>query len=589
MSEITKIESEFFATVEVKKNIIRQNGKIISKDDLKSLLASKVCLLSGFDATSFVDRFEISLHNKTVTEKALTPDQKRQYLEDGNNYIQKKLSELHESIPFRFMKPKNSMDLIILIVTDFDNKIVLPILAGHEKLGWVGYMDSDETFQKFVTELLIDIVDVNGWTVGRSELIEMIRYYCMESTKVESFRITKFETFSFNKDEWKVSYIDPKLIDSSDGNISAWEGFKKSINNQESWELFCAWIYGIFDPTCIKNNRQILWLFGEGFDGKSAITQVIQSIISGKLGDNYGSITMGVDQMDAKFWGSDIYGKALTTINEVTDPNIIHGSLHSKIHAWTGHDSVSIEGKGKGIFSDILYSRCMMHANIEPTFDSGHINQITRCIPIEIKETFFKGLGNKTKYKFGTKSWQETLFEQRFSFLKVAREYFYERYNDQHLFYMTDAHQESTMAKSDYTVILQEISSYITPGNNLWNPSDVMMFFKWLMSQKTTQKISSKGIKTIYTEAKIVKKNVRLPNVKDAKLMIFANIDERQLRRYNEAMERDGFEKISPKYTIENDSIVETTKGMEVKQDNDSVILAPKVNSKRIVPAAIVE
>jgi hypothetical protein len=178
------------------------------------------------------------------------------------------------------------------------------------------------------------------------------------------------------------------------------------------------------------------------------------------------------DQMNEKFWGSSIYGKSLTILAEVTDPNIISSkSLGGKFHSWFGGDPAPIEEKGKGQFSAVLSSRCMLHANISPVFD-GHTNQITRLIPVQVKKSYFKGLHYNGK-EFSNSDWEEQLFEQRYAFLKFAKKCFIEKYNDQNLFSISKEYQENYFNISEKAFDINLISQTLEVGEDVYKPQDV--------------------------------------------------------------------------------------------------------------------
>lgn len=341
----------------------------------------------------------------------------------------KKITEVLNSLgdlPFKVKYEDET--LIVCIVSDKENHIIEPTATSEAAIKTV--FKSKPTLREFIYKFA-DALKENDIII--EDMDDVINLILDRSTKnaftSRNMFIDEFKTFSFNKDEWKISYIDPLDIENSDDNTSSWDSFGDSLAseefNKEAYDLFKAWCWTIFDERAINHNRQALWLYGEGYDGKSVVTKVLSSILAGKYEKSIGSDSIGIGQLDRPFWATSFYGKSLVIINEVGDSDLFSKKANDgpggKLHQITGHDLVAVEAKGKQPFSARIKSRILLFANCAPTFNSMQNNEITRIIPIHVSKTYFDGLEVINK-DFVYSDWGKELYEQRFAFLKKCKE-----------------------------------------------------------------------------------------------------------------------------------------------------------------------
>lgn len=529
---------ETFEPLTMKKGKIKKGSKVLTKEDIEkdiiyNLSKSKI----EYDESEFAEWFNkffavLEDNDKDSQVKKSKGDEKQEA-------IHRILEENKDLIPLRVNYPRSTTETIFLVISDFENHVIEPITTTTDRTKWVNYFLSNKTLNSFVIGLQ-DILKGEGLRISITEIANEVIKFVIDFNTIY-FMVDEFKTFSFDKAVWKVSYLDLDLIQNSDGNISAWESWRKAIDNEEGFNLFCAWIWGIFDEVCIENNRQALWIYGEGMDGKSTVTNVIQYIISGEYQKNYGSKTISTDLLSKSFWASDIFGNNLTIVNEVTDPNVIHSKeFQSKFHAWLGGDNCAIEGKNKGSFSARLYSKCMIHANIKPEF-SGYINVNTRCIPVQIKNTYFKGLEYGKKYSELTDvyDWKKSLYEQRYSFLKYCKTQFEELYTTQHLFKISKDYQDQFLEKDEKHANIDSLMEKLStnPSTSVYYSAENMnACIKFIAKAGYNMNISNRDISAIYKKLDIEKPRIIVNGVR--KWVRMMTIDRTWLEAYNEDVDK---------------------------------------------------
>lgn len=365
------------------------------------------------------------VQNIFETQKQNTNNEKEELKKKQDKKITEILNSLGD-LPFKIKYEDET--LVVCIVTDSENRIIEPTATSEAAIKTV--FKSKPSLREFVYKFA-DALKENEIIIENID--DIINLILDRSTKnaftSRNMFIDEFKTFSFDKNEWKISYINPDDIDNADNDTSAWDSFGDSLAtdefNKEAYDLFKAWCWTIFDERAINHNRQALWLYGEGYDGKSVVTKVLSSILAGKYEKSVGSDSIGIGQLDRPFWATSFYGKSLVIINEVGDSDLFSRKANDgpggKLHQITGHDLVAVEAKGKQPFSARIKSRILLFANCAPTFNSMQNNEITRIIPIHVSKTYFDGLEVINK-DFIYNDWGKELYDQRFAFLKKCKE-----------------------------------------------------------------------------------------------------------------------------------------------------------------------
>lgn len=429
--------------------------------------------------------------------------------------INEVFDEISSNLPIK-VKFENETT-IACIVKDKENKIITPYIINDNGFKKLIKTNSDvagffEEFHYALKEKGINIDDIDElWNEFESRSLNSI-------TRLKHYKLEKFKTFSFDKDEWKVSYINPVDIENADNNTSAWDSFGDKLGNEElkaeSYELFKAWCWTLFDEQAINHNRQALWMYGDGFDGKSVVTKVLASIIAGEYEGTTGTGSIGIGQLNKEFWATSFYGKNLVTINEVGDSDLFSRKANDgpggKLHQITGHDIVAVEGKGKQPFEARIKSRIILFANCAPTFNSMQNNEVTRMIPIHVSKSHYKGL-NHFNPDFEYTDWGKDLYDQRFAFLKKCREAYLRRMDkEQMLLRVSNAYQEEYFQKSEYVETVEDIAQYIDRGTKIYSASSIKLYMQYVCENKFKQKCGTQTFSNILRTKGITKKKVSL-------------------------------------------------------------------------------
>lgn len=212
----------------------------------------------------------------------------------------------------------------------------------------------------------------------------------------------------------------------------AWDEFLDRIRNQAMREVVHAYITGIF----IAKNRakQCLYVWGNGNDGKSQITEAVADM----MGEG---VTFVLDQhmRSNQFSSYDAYGKRLFIGEELSAPNVIKNKI---FHAITGGSRMRMEAKGEQAFHSRVYACGIITSNEKPLLDDV-INQKTRLIYIEVDNASEEKI-NKSGLK-----WAEALKKEmeKFIFKGLA---LLDKYNPTGSSYMLpESHSEDITGRFD--------------------------------------------------------------------------------------------------------------------------------------------
>lgn len=170
-------------------------------------------------------------------------------------------------------------------------------------------------------------------------------------------------------DEPCFKYVDKLNI--LEGPTPAWNEF---LDRLDYPEVFLAWIGALFDPE--NEGRQVMWLQGNGFDGKSKVADALREIYGAKY---VASIGQDMNQ----FFYSQIYGKRFSIYGDCQHARLVSTA---KIQAITGADPVAVEYKGETPFTAKVYSRILVCSNINPEIDFNKTNEKSRVIRLFVKK-----------------------------------------------------------------------------------------------------------------------------------------------------------------------------------------------------------
>ena len=210
---------------------------------------------------------------------------------------------------------------------------------------------------------------------------------------------------SSSPNTFTFKYIDPQIY--VDGDIPAWDEFLNRLSDKKSFMLWVGSLY-TEDTDYI---RQILWLNGEGNDGKSVIMNAICNDFKVFSGCN-------VTDLKNDHFYAQVYGKSMLLCADCKTPSLIS---NDKIHAISGGDNVMVNPKHMQQFPAYIHMKICITSNSLPQI-SKERNEITRLIPIICSEA-----------KENTPGWKASINREIPHFIFKCRELFKKEITDKNL------------------------------------------------------------------------------------------------------------------------------------------------------------
>jgi hypothetical protein len=160
--------------------------------------------------------------------------------------------------------------------------------------------------------------------------------------------------------------------DPSPGETPAWDEFCSRLSNAD---LFRAFIWTAFEPR--NQGRQIVWLVGNGQDGKSTVINVIFSA----LGSAASSVNLEI--FKSKHGTSMLVGKRMVYVPDCKDTKLL---MNDRVREATSGDISVIEPKGRTPYSKALNLKMIVLSNFFPAVTSQRAD-ISRLLPINVAPT----------------------------------------------------------------------------------------------------------------------------------------------------------------------------------------------------------
>jgi len=171
-------------------------------------------------------------------------------------------------------------------------------------------------------------------------------------------------------------------ISTAPGPTPAWDEFLARLSAPET---FLAWVWMM---TLKDSSRQILWIQGDGQDGKS----VVASVLADALGA--AAITLDDSYMDkAERWmGSSVFGRRLVIVD---DTKMRQLTRRGPIHRLSGRSPMMCEFKGQQGFLFQPNVAILCTSNLPPEIGDNKADK-SRLLPLTVKPT---GVTSDTRWK----------------------------------------------------------------------------------------------------------------------------------------------------------------------------------------------
>lgn len=170
--------------------------------------------------------------------------------------------------------------------------------------------------------------------------------------------------------------LEGKAKEAEGGETEAWGRFLRKMTLDEG-DVFKAFIWSIFDAR--NHGRQILYLYDDGYSGKSAVMKAIQEALGKHL-----CAAVQKDSLSNQFGFSKVWDKRLITIG---DNKNAHLHQSEKMKMLTGNDVVDVERKNRDSFSWTMNAKVMVASNTPLEVNLRERNERTRVLPIKIHFT----------------------------------------------------------------------------------------------------------------------------------------------------------------------------------------------------------
>lgn len=273
------------------------------------------------------------------------------------------------------------------------------IIDKHKQVTAMGDLDAD----KFVAALM-----------GRPEIIDALKegyYEQAELTAKISFAAYLNQIFlHFKTDTSRQLASEPALLSWDpdepafkklsrdilrEGSTDNWDSF---VDRTDYPEIFKAFLWSVFEPT--NFGRQVLWLQGEGSDGKSSVLNALATF----MGRDH-VLSIGKGSYNESFFFGEAYGKRLAFYMDCKNLQILRAE---RIKSLVGKDTVNINNKYEKQFSGQVYARLLVASNYLPQINYNDDSERTRLLLVRV---------SKYKDEFGDPDFEQNLVDELPAFL----------------------------------------------------------------------------------------------------------------------------------------------------------------------------
>lgn len=182
-----------------------------------------------------------------------------------------------------------------------------------------------------------------------------------------------------------------------EGETPAWDEF---VSRLSSPETFKAFVWTGFEKK--NKGRQVLWIKGDGEDGKSTVLSVLLAAV-GAAGTTVNDATF-----TDRFGMATMDGKRFAVIPDCKNPKLL---MQEKLRNVTSGDNVFVERKGKDGISKKLNIKLIVGSNFYPRI-TGARADMSRLVLLEVEAS----------KKKDDPQWEHRLREELPAFLNACRE-----------------------------------------------------------------------------------------------------------------------------------------------------------------------
>lgn len=174
--------------------------------------------------------------------------------------------------------------------------------------------------------------------------------------------------------------LSPDLI--LPGPTPNWDSLLARVDKPE---LLQAFIWSIFEPR--NKGRQVLWVYGQGNDGKSSMVNAIVNFLGVQFAH-----AVGKGEYSSDFFFGNIVNKRFVVYSDCSNPNALR---EERMRQMTGNDVVTVNQKYEKAYAANIHAKVMVTSNHYPKINVNEKSEISRLILITIK-SYAKNFGDAT-------------------------------------------------------------------------------------------------------------------------------------------------------------------------------------------------
>jgi hypothetical protein len=205
--------------------------------------------------------------------------------------------------------------------------------------------------------LIREVAEASGLAVGADHAEAMMR----DLLTAPSARVTTGAPSLFDTGTGYYRHEAPRA---KPGPTPTWDTFLERLSDPEA---FLAHVHALVEPKW--KGRQVLWMQGEGNDGK---TIAVNAIAAGTFGiTNLGVLDDVALTNKDRFMLSSVWDKPMIFIPDTKNVNLVMSGI---VHRLVGRDFVPVEYKGRPIFKAQFQGSVWVTSNPMPSIENSESN-----------------------------------------------------------------------------------------------------------------------------------------------------------------------------------------------------------------------
>lgn len=277
---------------------------------------------------------------------------------------------LRDKLPFKIVLSKNST---LLYLVKPNNEVVLTGVADKDAFS------AHITHNRPIYNAMHEVYENSEVS---SKLDKMTFYEAMFKRLIlDPDRTLEHEPSLISWDPATPAFrvLDPSIL--NPGPTPNWDSFLSRIDYPE---IFKAYIWSVFEPK--NKGRQVLWIRGEGQDGKSTVVNAIANF----LGHDH-TFSMSLKTLNNDFFTGMAFGKRLAVYMDCKNLQLLRSS---EIKSIVSGDTVDINIKHQQQFSAKIHCRLIVLSNYSPSITYNDASERSRLLFLTVKSFEGRELGD---------------------------------------------------------------------------------------------------------------------------------------------------------------------------------------------------